>query len=276
MSQTQGSGSDQQILYASSSEAVRPKGMTEAEAIAFYLTYVDFVIRSSGRSSGRLLDVGCGNGWSSYVFAERGFESTGVDLNSAAFEPPLLPNLKLQEGSVLGLPFAACSFDVVSSYQMLEHVPNPETALREMLRVVRPGGTVSIVSPNLLSILSSLRGLTRYVWRNRPLHTIVFRSESMPRHPPGNTIPELLGTLVGSSARLIGKLMSRRVVFSMRVPDLRPPFHADNDACYLCNPVDIAKFFRSQGCQILQNGQYGRPPLSWLATTGTYVTARKP
>src|SRR5262249_51641449 len=154
----------------------------------------------------------------------------------------------------------------------------PEAALREMIRVVRPGGTISIVSPNLLSILSSLRGIGICVrmLRNQPLHTILVRSPEMPRHPAGNTLPEFIGTFFGNGARLAGKLMESRPRFSMREPDLRPPFHSDNDACYLCNPVDLIRFFRSQGCRILRNGQYGRPPLSWLVTSGTNLTAPTP
>jgi hypothetical protein len=61
----------------------------------------------------------------------------------------------------------------------------------------------------------------------------------------------------------------------MRFPDLRPPFHSDNDACYLCNPLDLVKFFRSRDCTVVKNGKDGRPQLSWLAATGTYVTFRK-
>ena len=276
MSRTEESFEVLQRLYASSPEAVRGRGMVEGEALAHYATYVDFVARSSPHSGGRLLDVGCGNAWSAYAFAKRGFRVVGVDLNPDAFEPPAHPDLLLREGSVLSLPFPDASFDLVAGYQMLEHVPAPEAALREMLRVVRPGGTVSVVSPNLLSSLNSLRGIGYYVWKNRPLKTILMRSPEMPRHPPGNTLPELLGTLLGNGVRLAAKLASSRPRFSMREPDLRPPFHADNDACYLCNPVDLVKFFRSQGCRVVRNGQYQRPPLSWLVTSGTYVTARTP
>jgi SAM-dependent methyltransferase len=250
--------------------------MGEPEALAHYATYVEFVSNSSPHAGGRMLDVGCGNAWSAYAFAKRGFDVIGVDLNPDAFEPPPHPNLRLQEGSVLHLPFADASFDLIASYQMLEHVPAPEAALREMLRVVVPGGTISIVSPNLLSVLSSLRGIGIHGWKNRPLRTILFRSPEMPRHPAGNTLPEFIGTLFGNGVRLAGKLLAKRPNFTIREPDLRPPFHADNDACYLCNPVDLVKFLRSQGCQILRNGQYNRPPLSWLVTTGTYVTARTP
>jgi hypothetical protein len=124
----------------------------------------------------------------------------------------------------------------------------------KMLRVTKPGGTLSIVSPNLLSILASLRGVTLYAWRNRPLKTTLFRSPGMPRRPGGNTLPEIVVTFWVKCFRLTAKLLSQKPHFSMREPDLNPPFHADNDACHVCNPVDLVRFFRSKDCQVLQNG----------------------
>jgi len=199
----------------------------------------------------------------------------GLDLGSKFFEPPPFSRLHLQEGSVLNLPFEDGSFDIVASYQMLEHVPDPRTALSEMLRVLKPGGTIAIVSPNILSPLGSLRGIGVYVWRNRPFRTILFRSSDMPRHPWGNTLPELLASLVGNSFLLLKKLVCEEPGFTMRTPDLKPPFHSDNDACYICNPVDLIKFFRSKGCRIIQNGRPGRLSMSWFLVTGTYVAAQK-
>ncbi|GAC1335744.1 MAG: hypothetical protein NVSMB14_03220 [Isosphaeraceae bacterium] len=154
-------------------------------------------------------------------------------------------------------------------------MPDPKRALTEMLRVLKPEGTIIVLSPNLLSILSSLRGMGRFAWRNRPVWTIFVRSAEMPRHPPGNTLPENVASLFRHSFMLLAKMASKDVRFSMREPDLKPPFHADNDACYLCNPIDLIKFFKSNGCEIVRVGLPGRPPLSWLAASGTYVTARK-
>ena len=117
MSQAERSFEEQQRLYASSGEAVRCRGMGESEALAHYATYVDFVARSSPHYGGRLLDVGCGNAWSAYAFARRGFDVTGVDLNPDAFEPPRHPRLLLRPGSVLSLPFPDASFDLNSCSQ---------------------------------------------------------------------------------------------------------------------------------------------------------------
>ena len=172
-------------------------------------------------------------------------------MNPARFEPPPHPGLHLQEGSALELPFSDASFDLVAAYTVIEHVPDPEAMLREMIRVARPGGTVTIVSPHLLSPLASLRVVLRHSWKNRPAKEIFLRSPRMPRHPAGNTLPEGLATFFGNIARMTAKLLSPRPGFTMREPDLRPPLFADNDACYLCNPVDLVKYFRSRGCRIL-------------------------
>lgn len=219
-----------------------------------------------------LLDVGCGCGWSSYCFARVGYETTGIDLNPVAFEPPSLPNLRLQEGSALNLPFRNETFDVVVSYQCLEHVPDPKLALDEMVRVTKPGGMVCVVGPNLLSPLLPLRFLALDAL-NRKLQ--FRRVAETPKHPYGNTAQEYLTSLVSVIYRLAKKILNSEPTFNMRVPDMVPPFLGDNDACYLCTPLDLVHFFERQRCRVVQNGKHGRPPGSSLFAGGTWVAAEK-
>jgi SAM-dependent methyltransferase len=84
-------------------------------------------------SGKHVLDVGCG---------DRPYEAL---LSSAAevvgFDVPGNPHADLH-GSIDALPVADASFDVVLCLQVLEHVPNPAAAVRELRRVVRPGGRV--------------------------------------------------------------------------------------------------------------------------------------
>ena len=54
-----------QEIYSQSSESVRPKGLNEESAREIYRKYIDFVNKSASEH-GRLLDIGCGSGWSSY------------------------------------------------------------------------------------------------------------------------------------------------------------------------------------------------------------------
>jgi ubiquinone/menaquinone biosynthesis C-methylase UbiE len=100
----------------------------------------------------RLLDVGAGPGTISVGLAEAipdGFV-TAIDLN-----PEILPraravadqagiqNIKFQQGDVHRLPFEDGIFDITHCHQLLTHIAAPWDALREMLRVTKPGGIVA-------------------------------------------------------------------------------------------------------------------------------------
>ena len=125
--------------------------MSRDEAARLYADYVNFVSYFATPGA-RVLDVGCGVGWSIELFAERGYDATGIDLNPAAFEPPPRDRLRLTEGSGTAIPFPNGVFDAAVAYQCLEHIPDPARMLDEMVRVVRPGGCVCIVGPNLLGL----------------------------------------------------------------------------------------------------------------------------
>jgi SAM-dependent methyltransferase len=262
-----------QELYRVAS-GVRPSSLGEEAARAYLREFVDFV-RDAAPAGGRLLDVGCGSGWSSRLLSEMSFDVCGVDLTVDALEVGSGRGLTFAAGDAMRLPFGASSFDVVCAYQTLEHVPDPARALAEFDRVLRPGGVVCVVGPNLLSLAQSLRALISYVWRNRPARTIVFRPPGMPKHPHGNTLPEVAASLAANIGRLATKMVLPVASFSMRTPDTVPPFHADNDACYLCNPLDLAKYFGKRGYRIVHSVKPGRPAWTGPVAGGTWFSARK-
>jgi len=265
-------------LYHSEPRGVRPSFGTDRDgALRYYARFVDFVRRVSPPSTGpgrlRLLDVGCGSGWSTLALALEGYDASGIDLNARAFEAPSAEHLHLREGSVLEIPFPDETFDVVVSYQVIEHVSAPQKALMEMARVCCSGGVVCIVGPNLVSPLHPVLYLLRpSSWRRMTYR----RKPGMPSHPYGNTLSERLALAPLRTAQLIRKLFGQRPHFTMRVPDAEPPFHSDNDASYLCNPTDLIKWFKWAGWRVLRKGRHGRPPLSYLVAGGTWVAARKP
>nr|WP_225753784.1 methyltransferase domain-containing protein [Actinotalea sp. Marseille-Q4924] len=101
----------------------------------------------------RVLDVGCGPGSITVDLARAVSpgEVVGVDRARAAVDLTRdaagaadLPNLSAEVADVLDLPFDDASFDVVHAHQVLQHVPDPVAALREMRRVTRPGGVVAV------------------------------------------------------------------------------------------------------------------------------------
>lgn len=98
---------------------------------------------TSGR---RVLDVCCGPGMLADGASKRGAEATGLDFSVQAVElaSRLAPKARFQQGNAQSLPFPDASFDsVLCGYGMM-HLPSPETALREMLRVLCPGGRVAL------------------------------------------------------------------------------------------------------------------------------------
>lgn len=251
-----------ETLYRTASGVRASFGTDEASAAAYYADLIRFV--AGVAPAGRLLDVGCGSGWSTRSFMLAGYDPSGIDLNPAAFEAA---GCDLREGSALAVPFADESFDVAVIFQCLEHLPDPRLALSELARVTKPGGVVVVVGPNLVSPIVGLRAL-RYAYLRR--------TPALARHPYGNTVLEIFGTAVVRTLQLAGKLVRRSPRFLMREPDTVPPFHSDNDACYLCCPSDLIAYFRSLGWSIERRTKPGRVwPLHLLAG-GTWVAARKP
>jgi ubiquinone/menaquinone biosynthesis C-methylase UbiE len=95
--------------------------------------------------SERLLDLGCGTGIVARLLRERlgGAASiVGVDMNPQmiAHARTLAPELDWREGSAMALPFADGAFDLVLCQEMLQFAPDRAVALREIRRVLSPGG----------------------------------------------------------------------------------------------------------------------------------------
>ena len=96
---------------------------------------------------GRMMDLGCGIGHSYHLLAPR--ETIGVDISPEALQEQKRATVV---ADMRDLPFEDDYFDSVLSVQSLEHVPDPEKAVAQIARVLRPGGTAMIVTPNRLTL----------------------------------------------------------------------------------------------------------------------------
>jgi 2-polyprenyl-3-methyl-5-hydroxy-6-metoxy-1,4-benzoquinol methylase len=98
----------------------------------------------------RLLDVGAGAGRHAVEGARRGAAVVAVDIDDASLKDVAASGVAAVAGSALSLPFAAASFDRVIAAEVMEHISDDRGALREMARVVRPGGMLAVTVPRWL------------------------------------------------------------------------------------------------------------------------------
>jgi len=129
---------------------------------------------------GRVLDVGCGPAVLEADLLRRGHEVVGIDLSLEMLRfglnrlaaSPYRERCRLLPGDVERLEFADGAFDAVACMGVLEYLPSYTRALREMRRVLRPGGVAVISTPNRVSAfhlnLAALRLAKRILGRPAP------------------------------------------------------------------------------------------------------------
>jgi 2-polyprenyl-3-methyl-5-hydroxy-6-metoxy-1,4-benzoquinol methylase len=122
------------------------------------------------------LDVGCGEGVLTERFAEAlpGGRVVGIDLEDpklrADWAHRTRPNLEFRAFAGPEIPFADNEFDIACAIEVLEHVPDPERTLAEMVRVARGHVLVSVPREPLWRALNMLRGSYVRDWGNTPGH----------------------------------------------------------------------------------------------------------
>lgn len=98
--------------------------------------------------AGRLLDVGCGSGAFLKVAKTFGFETWGCELNKAGAEQAeRISGAKVVQKKIEDTDFPSEYFDVITFFQVLEHLEDPLAMLKEASRILRRGGCSSLMCP---------------------------------------------------------------------------------------------------------------------------------
>ncbi len=95
----------------------------------------------------RNLDLGTGNG-DGTLLASEVTRCVGLEYGSKSTAFAASKGCRMVRGDARQLPFAAASFDSVTCLDVLEHIPRPAVAVREMVRVLCPGGVLILQTPN--------------------------------------------------------------------------------------------------------------------------------
>jgi 2-polyprenyl-3-methyl-5-hydroxy-6-metoxy-1,4-benzoquinol methylase len=97
---------------------------------------------------GPLLDIGCSVGYTLVAAQELGLTPTGADLSQYAINACRKLGFRAESGALGALPFADSEFSVITMKHVLEHTPDPRAALRDVRRMLKPGGALLIAVPD--------------------------------------------------------------------------------------------------------------------------------
>ncbi len=105
------------------------------------------------RGTNRILDVGCGRGWFLVEAKKRGWEVFGTEYSQKAIEHCEKANIKVLQGELSSSFFEENSFDVITSFEVIEHIYNPNKELDIISKLLRKGGLFYCTTPNFNSLM---------------------------------------------------------------------------------------------------------------------------
>lgn len=111
----------------------------------------------------RLLDVGCYTGIFVEIAAAAGWDAWGVDPSSWAVDEARKAGLQIVEGTLASSGFPNQHFDVITMWDVIEHVSDPAAELREAHRLLCPGGILVVHTMDIDSLFARLMG-HRWPW----------------------------------------------------------------------------------------------------------------
>jgi SAM-dependent methyltransferase len=172
------------------------------------------------RAGARLLDLGPAYGFAVDEARRAGWRAVGLELSraAAARAARVAGPGGIAVGDAQRAPFAAASFDAVTLWDVVEHLPDPHAAMAEVARLVRPGGRVALTTGDVGSLAARVSG-SRWHLYTLPEHVFFYSREGLrrllaahglrveriaaegARFPLGYLVERLRKSLLGRTAR---------------------------------------------------------------------------
>ncbi len=197
--------------------------------------------RVTGPANGRrLLDVGCHIGVFLEIAAARGWDAWGVEPSRWAAEQARHRGFNVKTGTLAQAGFADHSFDVVTLWDVIEHLSDPRGELERVNRVLKPGGLVCIHTMDIESPFARLMG-RRWPWLME-MHLYYFSRATLSALLAKTGFEVIQSQTQGRFLRL-GYLMSRLEAFSSTVSRLLVGVVRSVGAAELAVPINLGDLF---------------------------------
>jgi 2-polyprenyl-3-methyl-5-hydroxy-6-metoxy-1,4-benzoquinol methylase len=167
--------------YHSDDPLARGYARYTAEAANWRATFRDRLRHLPGPPA-RLLDVGAAAGFFVEQARAAGYDAVGIEPSTwaSAYARDEL-HQPIETGTLEARAYDAASFDVVTLWEVIEHVPDPRAFLAEIARVLKPGGTLAFSTPDAGSLAARLSGRRWLGWQKVPEHLWFFDEPALRR-----------------------------------------------------------------------------------------------
>ncbi len=134
----------------------------------FRWKYWESYVRKHYSVDDSILEVGCAYGYL-FMYLKDYLHLYGVEISEHALETAKKLNTHAEFKAVTGtkLPYSAETFKLVLAFDVLEHIPTPEDSLKEIYRVLQPGGRVIISTPNTASYSHKKKGKNWFAYGDK-------------------------------------------------------------------------------------------------------------
>ncbi|RMF80291.1 MAG: class I SAM-dependent methyltransferase [Chloroflexi bacterium] len=131
---------------------------------------------------GRLLDVGCAAGFFMDEAHKRGWDVAGMDVSGFAVQYVRDRfGYDAQHGSLTDLDYPAESYDLITMWDVIEHVPDPMAYVQQVATLLRPDGIFSLATPDVGSIPARLTGKRWVGYKLQEEHVYYFSVKTLKR-----------------------------------------------------------------------------------------------